>query len=165
MQDSAVYEQWLDKVEMLDDFQNTLANEKISHFKKTELDKLYTRGRFAIVSFNDYLACYNSMTQSVLSSIHNTLASLNIIMFILYMIFLVQEKINESKKFLQMNQELQDLNEQLKEYANIREKMGATRERNRLAREIHDTLGHTLTGLRSKYCSSPVSLYHINLSC
>ena len=38
-----VYEQWLNKVEMLDDFQNTLANEKISHFKKTELDKLYTR--------------------------------------------------------------------------------------------------------------------------
>lgn len=38
-----VYEQWLDKVEMLDDLQNTLANEKISHFKKTELDKLYTR--------------------------------------------------------------------------------------------------------------------------
>ena len=34
-----VYEQWLNKVEMLDDFQNTLANEKISHFKKTELDK------------------------------------------------------------------------------------------------------------------------------
>lgn len=66
----------------------------------------FLSGRFAIVSFNDYLACYNSMTQSVLSSIHNTLASLNIIMFILYMIFLVQEKINESKKFLQMNQEL-----------------------------------------------------------
>ena len=29
----------------------------------------------------------------------------------------------------------------------MREKMGETRERNRLAREIHDTLGHTLTGL------------------
>lgn len=25
--------------------------------------------------------------------------------------------------------------------------MGETKERNRLAREIHDTLGHTLTGL------------------
>ena len=37
------YEEWLDKVEMLDDLQNTLANEKISHFKKTELDKLYSR--------------------------------------------------------------------------------------------------------------------------
>lgn len=37
------YEEWLGKVEMLDDLQNTLANEKISHFKKTELDKLYTR--------------------------------------------------------------------------------------------------------------------------
>lgn len=38
-----MYEEWLGKVEMLDDLQNTLANEKISHFKKTELDKLYTR--------------------------------------------------------------------------------------------------------------------------
>lgn len=37
------YEEWLGKVEMLDDLQNELANEKISHFKKTELDKLYTR--------------------------------------------------------------------------------------------------------------------------
>ena len=46
-----------------------------------------------------------------------------------------------------MNNELKNLNEQLKEYADIREKMGETRERNRLAREIHDTLGHTLTGL------------------
>ena len=29
----------------------------------------------------------------------------------------------------------------------MKEKMGETKERNRLAREIHDTLGHTLTGI------------------
>lgn len=103
--------------------------------------------RISMVSIYDYLSVYNSMTRAVLKSIHNTLTSLNIIVFIIYMIFLVQDKINENKKFIQLNEELKDLNEQLKEYANIREKMGATRERNRLAREIHDTLGHTLTGL------------------
>lgn len=107
----------------------------------------FLSGYIDIVPIQTYLNCYNSMTQSMLLTIYNTFASLNMILFILYMVFLVQEKINESKKFIQMNQELQDLNEQLKEYANIREKMGATRERNRLAREIHDTLGHTLTGL------------------
>ena len=39
------------------------------------------------------------------------------------------------------------MNEQLQEYSVMAEKMAETRERNRLAREIHDTLGHTLTGI------------------
>lgn len=99
------------------------------------------------VSFQQYLDCYQSITRSMLITIHNMLASVNLILFILYMVFLIQEKINEGKKMMQLNQDLQDLNEQLKDYADIRERMGETRERNRLAREIHDTLGHTLTGL------------------
>lgn len=103
--------------------------------------------KISMISFYDYVSCYNAMTRSILLSINNTLAALNIIVFIIYMIFLVQDKINENKRFVKLNEDLKDLNEQLKEYANIREKMGATRERNRLAREIHDTLGHTLTGL------------------
>lgn len=104
-------------------------------------------GWIDMVSFDQYLACYHSMTQSMLITIHNMLTSMNIILFILYMVFLVQDKINESKEMMQMNQELQNLNDQLKDYAEMRERMGETRERNRLAREIHDTLGHTLTGL------------------
>ena len=43
--------------------------------------------------------------------------------------------------------ELQNANEQLSEYADMAEKMAQTNERNRLAREIHDTLGHSLTGI------------------
>lgn len=107
----------------------------------------FLSAKIAMVSFHDYIACYNSMTKSILLSIQNVLYSLNIIAFIIYMILLVQDKVNENRKFIEMNAELQDLNSQLKEYADIREKMGETRERNRLAREIHDTLGHTLTGL------------------
>ena len=42
---------------------------------------------------------------------------------------------------------LKEMNEQLKDYSEMTEKMAETRERNRIAREIHDTLGHTMTGL------------------
>lgn len=38
-------------------------------------------------------------------------------------------------------------NVRLEEYARESVKMTETRERNRLAREIHDTLGHALTGI------------------
>ena len=51
------------------------------------------------------------------------------------------EQINE------LYHEIQTANEQLQEYASMTEKMTQTKERNRLAREIHDTLGHTLTGI------------------
>lgn len=102
---------------------------------------------FPMISFFEYISVYDSDMRSILSSCLNTLSSLNIIVFILHMIFVVQDKMKENKRFIEMNKELKSLNEQLKEYADIREKMGETRERNRLAREIHDTLGHTLTGL------------------
>jgi signal transduction histidine kinase len=43
--------------------------------------------------------------------------------------------------------ELSDANQQLREYAVQTEELVATRERNRIAREIHDSLGHYLTGV------------------
>ena len=45
------------------------------------------------------------------------------------------------------NEELQKANLRLEQYAEESVKMTETRERNRLAREIHDTLGHALTGI------------------
>ena len=45
------------------------------------------------------------------------------------------------------NEELQKANQRLEQYAEESVKMTETRERNRLAREIHDTLGHALTGI------------------
>jgi len=44
-------------------------------------------------------------------------------------------------------QSLQQANAQLTNYASILENLTVSRERNRMARELHDTLAHTLTGL------------------
>ena len=39
------------------------------------------------------------------------------------------------------------VNVELKNYANLTEKIGEDNERKRISREIHDTLGHALTGI------------------
>jgi signal transduction histidine kinase len=76
--------------------------------------------------------------------------------FILYLVLAMRlaEKENERVRQLNIrldtaNEELRTANEKLEEYSRTVGKMSQTRERNRLAREIHDTLGHTLTGLIS----------------
>lgn len=42
---------------------------------------------------------------------------------------------------------LQNVNQKLKNYASTQEALATARERNRLSRELHDTLAHTLSGL------------------
>lgn len=76
------------------------------------------------------------------------------LLFLIYMLFLIRIQTNEKERVLELNDELnqvnsklQEANLQLERYARESEKMAETRERNRLAREIHDTLGHTLTGI------------------
>lgn len=101
----------------------------------------------SIIALSDYISVYNSNLQVILFSINTILSTLNIILFIVFMFLLIQREVNDSKRVQKLNDELQILNEQLQEYALLQEKMGETKERNRLAREIHDTLGHTLTGL------------------
>ncbi|MCG8454388.1 MAG: sensor histidine kinase [Spirochaetales bacterium] len=44
-------------------------------------------------------------------------------------------------------QALEDANRKLEEYARASERLAASRERNRIARDLHDTLAHTLSGL------------------
>jgi len=109
---------------------------------------------FNLYSINDYIGFYDSATQQSLMAGYNTIVSVNMILFIIYCISVIQnqrgtiDEVNTLyEKLSKANQDLQIANEQLKEYSKITEKMGETRERNRLAREIHDTLGHTLTGI------------------
>ena len=99
------------------------------------------------VSFDSYLYPYTAQAANLLRSVSALLSTLVLIIFLLYILFLIQDQILESTQMQKMNRELQDLNHQLEEMADVREKMGETKERNCLAREIHDTLGHTLTGL------------------
>lgn len=99
------------------------------------------------VSFDSYLYPYTAQAANLLRSVSALLSTLVLIIFLLYILFLIQDQILESTQMQKMNRELQDLNHQLEEMADVREKMGETKGRNRLGREIHDTLGHTLTGL------------------
>jgi len=107
-----------------------------------------------LYSINDYINFYNAAIQQYLMVSYNLLVSVNIVMFIIYCILIIQsqratiEEVNRlSGRLSQANEDLENANLQLQEYAVTTEKLGETRERNRLAREIHDTLGHTLTGI------------------
>lgn len=114
---------------------------------------------FLSVNFNlydvqDYISYYSSSLQSYLIGIYNILTSLNIVFFILSCTLMIQkqrgtiQEVNELYEQLsKANGNLQKANTELHKYAIMKEKMGETKERNRLAREIHDTLGHTLTGI------------------
>lgn len=102
---------------------------------------------FPMYNLNDYIGYYSSETQKYLLSIYNIILSLNIILFIVYCIYVINAQRGTLEQINQLYHELQDANTQLKEYADMAERMAQTRERNRLAREIHDTLGHTLTSI------------------
>lgn len=109
---------------------------------------------FELYSVYDYISYYDSSTQQALMVCYNSIVSINVVLFIIYCISVIQnqrgtiDEVNTLyEKLSQANEDLRIANEQLKEYSKITEKMGETRERNRLAREIHDTLGHTLTGI------------------
>ena len=109
---------------------------------------------YKMYSIYDYINYYDASTQQYLIGIYNVLSSLNIILFIVYCIFFIQkqkgtiEEVNMLyDEIRKTNNDLQNANKQLEEYARITERMGETKERNRLAREIHDTLGHALTGI------------------
>ncbi|MCI8821309.1 MAG: sensor histidine kinase [Lachnospiraceae bacterium] len=100
-----------------------------------------------LYNIDDYIRYYASGTQQYLFSVYNIMVSLNIILFIVYCVYVINAQRGTIEEVNHLYRELQTANEQLKEYADMTERMAQTRERNRLAREIHDTLGHTLTGI------------------
>ncbi|MGL5260628.1 MAG: sensor histidine kinase [Lachnospiraceae bacterium] len=108
-----------------------------------ELISIYT----PLFQISDYIKYYPASIQQNFFSFYNILISLNIILFIIYCIYVISSQNDTIEEVNVLYNELQKANEQLQEYANVAEKMTQTKERNRLAREIHDTLGHTLTGL------------------
>ena len=100
-----------------------------------------------IISFEAYASYYNADAKAVLLAIKNTFYSLNIVCFVFYLVLLVKNKHEEKERIRLLNEKLEEANQRLRAYAIEVEQMAETRERNRLAREIHDTLGHALTGI------------------
>ena len=67
---------------------------------------------------------------------------------IFFVVLFTQLRLNEQDariKAEELTRQLEVANRQLAEYASQAEELAATQERNRLAREIHDNLGHYLT--------------------
>lgn len=102
---------------------------------------------YRLYSIKDYISCYSVSVQQYLLSIYNILISLNVIVFVVYCVNIINEQQGNLDEIHGLNEKLHEVNEQLQKYSVMAEKMAETRERNRLAREIHDTLGHTLTGI------------------
>jgi len=107
-----------------------------------------------IYSIDNYIFYYDALTQKYLVGIYTVIQSLSIILFLIYCVYIILAQMGTItqieelyKKLTVTNEELENANTKLQKYADIKEKMGETKERNRLAREIHDTLGHTLTGI------------------
>lgn len=109
---------------------------------------------FNLIPFEEYLFYYNIRIQNYILGIKGMLTSINIMVFILYVVVLIRIQIDENQKVCilnsklnKANDELRVMNVKLQDYAKQTERMAETRERNRLAREIHDTIGHALTGI------------------
>jgi len=110
--------------------------------------------RISILSVNDYIQYYDPSRRLYIFGLRNVLTSVNEVVFIVFMVFVIQQHIEENQQIkelygeiYQSREELKIVNIQIQSYAEKSEEMAKIKERNRLAREIHDTIGHTLTGI------------------
>lgn len=107
-----------------------------------------------IISINEYVEYFTSTSKLYIYSLRSVFNSLNNVLFIGFMSFSLQKQIKETKEIkmlystlMKTTKELSLANIQLENYAKKSEEMAKVKERNRLAREIHDTIGHSLTGI------------------
>lgn len=98
-----------------------------------------------MVPFREYMDFYQPHTQFYLFGIKSFLESVNLILVIFFFYLFIQSKIRENKEFIQLNNRLKENLAELKLANEKLEEAGRTKERNRLAHEIHDILGHSLT--------------------
>ncbi|MFC3931705.1 sensor histidine kinase [Streptococcus dentapri] len=102
-----------------------------------------------IPDVDTYLNFYADRTQFGFKLIKNLLYSLNLVAFFGSFIFYIVISARERQEMQEKLQEISKINEDLNAYADLTEKITEDRERKRIAREIHDTLGHALTGISS----------------
>lgn len=94
-----------------------------------------------------YFEVFEGGIKQALFIISSVLETTNWIVFILFMITYIVNQIQENENISKELDMINQVNKELQNYASITEKIGENNERKRLAREIHDTLGHALTGI------------------
>ena len=115
-----------------------------------ELVKLFIN----VFDISSYIEVCSQSIQTLIYFIYNALNLMTVVCFILCCIIIIVSKEEIIEKNLELNKRLEIANTDLKRTNEELEKslmdnarLAEIRERNRIAREIHDTLGHTLTGL------------------
>ena len=118
------------------------------------LDPDFSHLPFLRVNLESYIGFRNESARLSLYGIKGVLKSLNYICFILIVFVDIQSRIEENRRVQELNtalarslRELEVAHVQMMEYNKRLEDSARVKERNRLAREIHDTVGHTLAGI------------------
>lgn len=102
---------------------------------------------FPLVNASAYLDVYTSTTRGLLQVCINFLDIINLLFFILFLMIYIANEVQENERMTQELIMVHQVNHELENYAAVSEKIAEDKERKRLAREIHDTLGHALTGI------------------
>lgn len=110
--------------------------------------------RFSVFSVEDFINYHPTITRAYILGLRNILFFISEALFITFIVLELQNVLEESQRIKSLNEELK-MNKEKLEFANVQlqnyaervEEIAKIRERNRLAREIHDTVGHYLTGI------------------
>lgn len=100
-----------------------------------------------LVNGSDYFNVFLSGTRGLLQVAMNFLDIINLLFFILFLMIYIANEVQENERMTQELVMVHQVNHELENYAAVSEKIAEDKERKRLAREIHDTLGHALTGI------------------
>lgn len=102
---------------------------------------------FPLVNADAYFEVYTSTTRGLLQVGINFLDIINLLFFILFLMIYIANEVQENERMTQELIMVHQVNHELENYAAVSEKIAEDKERKRLAREIHDTLGHALRGI------------------
>ena len=102
---------------------------------------------FKMPALTTYISFIPTKMASFLVLLNNVFTAFNLILFISIMIGYAVHIANREHEIQLRLSEMSKSNQELKNYAALSEKIAQDRERKRIARDIHDTVGHALTGI------------------
>ena len=98
-------------------------------------------------SLDTFISFYPHSTRLAILFFKNFLVSLNIVVFITSLLSYIMYSVTQRHNIEEELKMVSKVNTELNSYVALTEKIVEDRERKRIAREIHDTLGHALTGI------------------
>lgn len=102
---------------------------------------------YPLVNIEEYFLVYDASIRNCLIIIKRLLEGFNIILFIIFMIIYILKQIQENEYISKKLSMVAMINKKMQKYVIVTEKFGEKNERKRLAKELHDTIGHALAGM------------------